>query len=80
MQQLLGMFELVVLEVSIALHAAQAAEGLAKRRETGKRCSAEALGTLEVQHGMADKIIIYIYVNMIKYVCTYIISSTKNMT
>ena len=60
MQQLLGMFELVVLEVSIALHAAQAAEGLAKRRETGKRCSAEALGTLGVQHGMADKIIIYI--------------------
>jgi hypothetical protein len=71
------MFELVVLEVSIALHAAQAAEGLAKRRETGKRCSAEALSTLGVQHGMADKMI-YIYI--CKYVCTYIISSTKNMT
>jgi hypothetical protein len=73
------MFELVVLEVSIALHAAQAAEGLAKRRETGKRCSAEALSTLGVQHGMADKMM-YIYIYICKYVCTYIISSTKNMT
>jgi hypothetical protein len=73
------MFELVVLEVSIALHAAQAAEGLAKRRETGKRCSAEALSTLGVQHGMADKMM-YIYIYIFKYVCTYIISSTKNMT